>query len=468
MKKLLSFLLFVLMLVSLTLSSCAILPTEQQNNQQPSTQQKELTATEVIDSISEKMDSASSYETEGELKMIIYANSKKMTIDGSSQTIIVQEADSYFYNSSAMTMTYDGVKRDAASIEGFDGENYFFSYTSDGQKSAFYSKLSSSEFTSFYELISENKSILDGYKQISYVKTADGRYIVTLENYDKKFVDIANSSFGLPAENGGGRVSDIKVSIEADADFYIDYVTVEYIFTDDSFSGKEVTSYKKYGTAQKNWANLDTADYKEVSDARAIQLYRNLLIDRQMAQNGEFAFSTTQAVTVAGNRTTQSETDRINYGFDDNGYYFNADANVNGREINISYKDGTYKINGSAQNDANYTDDTARTFINGLIDPFGFAPADATDITVYQENSKATKYTIELDSVNGKLADEIRAIYSNAGAVYSKADMVFSFTVRENEIIYISYKIQSTGFIRQGNQNYDMTLNIKTITDFFK
>ncbi|MBE6696665.1 MAG: hypothetical protein E7587_09485 [Ruminococcaceae bacterium] len=468
MKKILSFSLLILMLASLSLSSCTFLPTAQQNNPQPGTQPEELSATEVMDSIIEKMDRVNSYEAEGEQEIIIYANSKKMTIDASSQTIVVQEADSYFYNYGTMTMTYDGIKIDAESIEAFDGENYFYSYTYDGKRSAFYSELSSAEFDSFYELTSENKSVLNGYKQISHVKTADGRYIVTLEKYDKRTVDVANSLLGLPAEDGGGRISDIKVSIEADADFYIDYVTVEYIFTDDSFSGKEVTSYKKYGTAQKNWGNLDKVDYKEVSDARALQLYINLLIDRQLVQNGEFSFFTAQAVTVAGNRTTQRETDRINYGFDDDGYYFDVDANVNGQEINVSYKGVTYQINGNVQNDTDYTDDTARTFINGLIDPFGFTSADATDITTYQQSSKTIKYSIVLDSVNGKLADEIRAIYSNAGAVYSNADIVFSFTVRENEIIYTAYKIQSTGFVIQGNQKYDMTLNIETSADFFK
>ena len=130
MKKILTCLLFVLTLVSMLLSSCALLPTAQQNNQQPGTQPKELSATEVLDSINERMDNVSSYEADSELEMSVYVDSKNMAIDGRSEIVVFQEDDSYFYNSTTMTITYNGVESDAESIEGFDGGNYFISVSS--------------------------------------------------------------------------------------------------------------------------------------------------------------------------------------------------------------------------------------------------------------------------------------------------------------------------------------------------
>ena len=102
MKKLLSVLFVIIFFVSMLLSSCTFLPTNQQNDQQGNQQNnqqneqpKELTSTEVMNRIAESMEKVTSFQANAELEMTAFAASDKMIIQAISQKISTLQCDQH-------------------------------------------------------------------------------------------------------------------------------------------------------------------------------------------------------------------------------------------------------------------------------------------------------------------------------------------------------------------------------------
>ena len=131
----------------------------------------------------------------------------------------------------------------------------------------------------------------------------------------------------------------------------------------------------------------------------------------------------------------------------------------------MTYKNGLYKYGGVVDNSIYHNDVAAKEFVNGLIDPFGVMPTDVLSIAFFPD-SDTTTYTMELSSNNSIAATKLKSIYADMGATYRGANIIMTFRVKNEEIVYIRYEIKARGYIQQGYSSYNVGLDINTTTTF--
>ena len=140
---------FIVLLMIVTLSSCAISPDEQQNNQE-----NPLTSEEVMEKINAAMGELVSYELKNESEVVSYVAGSKLTISANSHNIVFLEKETvnYFYLSSTISTQYAGVETKLNTLEAFNDEKYFLSSSLGENKTKIYSELTAKEFEDFYSM----------------------------------------------------------------------------------------------------------------------------------------------------------------------------------------------------------------------------------------------------------------------------------------------------------------------------
>ena len=462
MKKLLCMFIIVVLTLSVALSSCEFPSMPWQNTGGNGDSTENTTAT-LMSNVFETMDGISSLDIDTEMEVLIYVAATKMTIEGTSRNIYQISDDNgvYFYNESNATVRTSTLESAISTIEAYNDGNYFVSFSKDGILKRLYSENSEEEFLDYYNNTSDEKNVFDGYSKASHVENGDGTYTVTLTEYDQEVVDSLNQDLGLPMENGGGRVVDCTVTLTVNSDYTIGEAKVDYVFSNTEFSGSQILTFGNYNTAKKITDTINAEDYTKVSDAIGVSLYLTLVSERENSTNGFFTFYLNQVAKLGSTSSVFEENDTVSYGVNDDGYFFDLDAEINGENYEITYSDGEYKIDGEIDKTADHNDVTSKEFINALIDPFGITPLEIQDVTVLDEGDQKV-YTFKLYQHYGNVYDKVSAIFTQSRATYQSADMYMEITINNYEIVSIEYKISAVG--RTGMNK--MYLDIETYTDF--
>ena len=159
MKKFLCIVIVLLMFV--TLSSCAISSGEQQNNEQSNeqkNQEESFTSEQVIDKINTSLMNLNSVEITNESTIVAYVNGNKVTINSSENEVVFLENGevAYFYSSAEMCTKNDKIEVKIQGLEAFNDGKYFI-YSAMGEDiTKVYSELTAKEFEDFYSEKSEN------------------------------------------------------------------------------------------------------------------------------------------------------------------------------------------------------------------------------------------------------------------------------------------------------------------------
>ena len=471
MKKLFS-MLVVILLLSVTLSSCEFpqIPWLNNGGNGEPEEPEELTTKALLDNMSDAMDGLSSLEVNGKTKITLYVAATKMNIVGTSKTIFrvrsaTNDSFTYFYNETDTTAKSAGIESNISTVEAFDDGKYFFSYSNDGRVKKMYSQNTSDEFMDYYTSQSDGIDIFGGYGKASHVKNADGTYTLTLKEYDSENADYFNESFGLPMENGGGRITDYVITVTVNSDYSITDIVIDYVFSNTEFSGSQTLTLTNHNNAEELSDAIDINEYTQVSDAIAVASYSKLISDRQNSKKGCFTFSMSQTATLAGSTSQYWENDKVSYGVNDDGYYFDIAAEIRGSKHTITYIDGKYKVDGELDKSTDHNDVTSKAFVDGLINPFGVQPSEIMDVTV-SKSGRNTVYTFKLAPSYGAVVDKLTAIFQSAGATYKSANIHMEITVKDSELISLRYTAEALGEVRQYNSTYNMGLDIESVTDF--
>lgn len=384
MKRSLSIILVVVLLSLTMLSSC--------NNKKD----KDVKEPTVIDKISAAMDNVASYEMDGVLEMVAYVSAQKMEIKGVSKEIYSRDNDGklYYYSSDDATIKCMGQETVGTSIEAYNEGYYLFKYKmNDLNSKRLRTALTEEEFLDYKNNEELNPSFLTGYNQSSFTVNEDKTHSIKLWQYDSKIISKINANYGFPLENAGGKITDISVTINAEENFILKEILVDFTFSNTEFSGSQKMTFSKYNNAEKVLNTILPGDYTIVDDARIAPMLITLLGDRKNLENGSFSMSSVQKYYSDAQWIVKEKKDsKVSYGVDNGKYYFNIETESNGKKTVSTYRDGKFK---SDDTEMDLSDFDAKAVIDSLIDPYGYSPLAINSITKTVENG-GDVYVIQL------------------------------------------------------------------------
>ena len=462
MKRRLTFMIALMLMLVLMLSSCVSV----YFLSQLAGSEKVETAEQALEKISETMSSVFSFRQERTVDITASVASNELRIVGNGLIVAMYGIDrmSYYYDEDEMIMGYGGEDISVKTTLTFDDGKLFFVGREGKEEKRFYSTCTNAEFNDFFENASKSgSSITEGYSNGSLTETTSGGYNVILKNYDEETINTLNAAYGFPYEENGGKITDITVTMTTDSSLLLNQIAVDFSFSDASFSGRQTLVYSQYNSARKITDIIPLESYTEVGDVRAIMLYSSLISQEQSKDSNSFLFSMTQRVTAAGNTTQNVEIDEVRFGNENGSYYFSIKSDIDGQKSNATYRDGEYRINGVLES-GDYSDYEAKAFIDGLIEPFSISFLDVGTV-ISSPTEKGTLYTFKIDSLDMQFY--LKELIESANMHYIRATMTVEMLVKDYELVSLRYIIDGQGSISVSSSvRYDATLKFDVTVSY--
>ena len=460
MKKIFVFLLLVVMMLTMVLSSCA--PTDENPEEQPN---EPISAQDLMDSVMAEMNALTSAKFFSENTVSAFYNDIPIKVVSRSdmRASLLGEDDVYYYGMTEVTTTTTNSETKNKTIEAFFDGNYYYGYEADEESCHFKSELTTAEFMYYIENLASNENFFEDSGQISYVENPDGGYIINLSEYDSHSILTMNSRLGFPLEENGGKVTAFNTKIVVNSDLLITSIVFDYVFSDSTFSGKHTVAITEHNKLERDKSLINTEEYiVEAGYALAIPLAKKYINDKTYSTDDSFKFTMKQTVSANGQETTTEEEDTVVYGvYGEDKFFFNIDSKVNSETHKITYKEGVYKQDGEKVNSKIDNDLLARQFIGGLIDPFTFNQTEVVSMKCVEEDGVKT-YTLEIGG--GHIFYYIESLYANMDAHFTNITVILTFKVNDDyELISIGYDIKAKVIIAWRT---DAKISITTCADF--
>ncbi len=435
----------------------------------------------VMDKISKAMDGAASYEVDGVLDITAIYAGQPMTVTSTTKEIYSKNEgeELYYYSKADIDITNRYATTQSSVLEAFNEGEYFFSYKLGQDSKSLCSEHTEKEFLNYREKVSEFGNILSGYETFSSVEKEDGSYEVKLEKYDEKTIRLLNSSYGFPLEKDSGEIEDIAVTIISDSNYYIKEITVDYIFSNASFSGSEKMIFSSYGSAEKITNTINPRYYTSVDDATIVPLLTTLINAKVEEDAGDLAVTTFSKFLTMGVESTNSAETDATYGYEAGKYHFTAKTKTTTNTKTSQVVDGTKteeKTTETTYKDGKYTEDDfiretsdsyAKEFIKELIDPFSFSAHNVKSIIKNDNEDGTVTYTIVIDTATAGTLAVLKELYSSVNASFLSAKMTLEVVLKDYELTSINYKIESKGqIVYNGVHYFGAGITVTTSTVF--
>ena len=435
----------------------------------------------VMDKISKAMDGAASYEVDGVLDITAIYAGQPMTVKSATKEIYSKNEgeELYYYSKADVEVTNRYTTTQSSALEAFNEGEYFFSYKLGDDSKRLYSECTEKEFLKYSAKASEFGNIFSGYDTFSSVKNEDGSYEVKLEKYDAKTIRLLNSTYGFPLEKDGGEIEDIAVTIISDSNYYIKEITVDYLFSNASFSGSEKMIFSSYGSAEKITDAINPRFYTSVDDATIVPLLTTLVNARVEEDEGSLAVTTFSEFSTMGVESTSSVETDASYGYEDGKYHFTAKTKTTTKTKTSQFVDGTKteeKTTDTTYKDGKYTEDDltreasdsyAKEFIKELIDPLSFSAYNVKSIIKTHNEDGTVTYTIGIDTATTGTLAVLKELYSSVNAKFLSAKITLEVVLKDYELTAINYKIESEGeIVYNGVHHFGADITVTTHTVF--
>ena len=193
-------------------------------------------------------------------------------------------------------------------------------------------------------------------------------------------------------------IIDIEWNLTADDEFRVKELTLNFCFDEDTVAeGDKFTmsfTDAKYKDVVQITEPFTDDKYQQADDLKILRQVEDFLRDLKASKDGSFKLKTKSTSNIGGNKNTYQESDTIQFGVENNAYFFNIDATLSGQKTSLTYKDGKYTVtaNGQSQSQA-ITTKEAKAIVNQLIDSADISRSRITSIQAKTVN-KRTTYTL--------------------------------------------------------------------------
>ena len=439
------FLVSLLLIVSMCLSSCAVLPFLASNV--PSEWRK----------VGKQMNKWDSYEASMTLDMNTRISGSKVNITIERQMIEcnVGKKDYYFYQK---TKTSTGNIGSSETTEAYYDGNMFISSKNgaiSGQN--IYTPMTLKEYKEYRNRFGGAGINFSGCGNTEVVKTDDGKIEITFSEFSEKAIADMMEDLGFDGSFDID-VNGLEAKIYADENYNAE--KIEMNFDVSGTSSLDITiKYSKINEASPKTKELDTSKYLEM-DIRELIKLEDMLKERQDDKNGKFTLDISQTVSGFGEKESYSEKDTVEYGVKDKKYFYNIKAETKDDKFDISYSDGNKVTveNGGSEKTEKQSDKEAKAFIDGLINSALYSKSSVTKF-----EKKGDEYVLECNAAS---PFSYSAVFSPLGANPQRVEQTITFTVKGGEIVKIVSKAKVTGQVAYQNHSFAVVFEVNSTVTF--
>ncbi len=416
------------------------------------------------------MNDLESYQAKETAQMIIFNTGYKMEFSAQGKGYyFVKKGEEFFYNSTHTRMFCKELSMDESyeTLIAYNNGKMFIGNVEGNFKSNFYSEMTYEEF-----LVAQSDKYLDEIDLLdctkaTYVKNADETWTLDFTGYTKKAINIFLKDMDLTEKELGSAITDMKVHVEANQQFYVTKMQIEFVFDENSTakpSIKVISEYSDHNVLVVDRTIINEGNYTKVDDVRIIDIVKDSIKALKNARNGSFVLEVKETTKAFGETSTYTETDTVTYGEQNGAYFYDITAKLNQGTITIKYKNGTQTIKSGSQSESGaMTDETARQFVESLIDQVGFEP-----IYIYAiEKMNANSFEFHIMDSDNARYDEF---FNQNGITKSSCVQSVLVTLENGEVKKFSSKTTLEGTMKYNGRDQkvkiiiESTLTIKSVS----
>ena len=404
MKKTFVCIISILILLSMTLSSCVM-------SNDPDA---------IYKKIDKKMNKLRSYVADYAIDSVSYAGTTAIKTEGSGKIIVSGnvEDDFYYYDKATTDLSVGGKKQTVTTLEAYYNGKHYFSNTSLALGLSVYSESSAEDFAKYIEKISssEDTSFAEGEKK-NFEKNEDGGYTLEYSEYGTESIKKILNSYGFDQETFGTDVTDVNVKMETDKKLCLKTMRIEFSFNKDGLVSSRMEpkfvyemTYSDLNEAEPVTNELKDGRFEKIEDVSILRMLPKMIEDQAKAESGKFKVSTRQAVSSTAVNTSQSEDLEVSYNDYGDSYTYDIATTIDKREYNISYADGVAVTKSGSKETGRQkqTEEEARKYIATLagIDVYNFASVSSVSYENGVYTFKLEGYTDE--SINAAFGGNLK------------------------------------------------------------
>ena len=437
MKKFLCIVLIITLCIPF-LTSCALVDFEPKN------------ASALWKKINRTMNNLQSYESEVSGNILFHEDEEKIAATFSSKTIISgkRPKDFYYYSTSESRLSIAQHFQKQTITEAYHDGNMFVFSGSNRDAQRIYSPLKARDFINYLENrnLGFSDTLLQSCNNKSFTHNEDTTWSLCYSDYTEKSIDFMISSFGLDNNLFDFEIQDMKITIQADHQFRITEMTVDFIFNEEDTSNGAsfniTAQYFNHDNATLITDTLNPKDYTKVEDCRLLSKFEDMFEKLNNDKDGSFVLYIEQTGTPSDKTKVTTETDTISYGEKDGNYFYNVHTVFEPfNSMTISYENGIQTTKkGSETKTKEQSETEAKIFISSLINSAQYDSSKVADIKkirkdVYEikcivpstnelglPSSNPARKTIRITTKNGNIVKIENYIYSSYSTIISYID----------------------------------------------
>lgn len=361
--------------------------------------------------------------------------------EAKGKTIQLSEKDDYYYYSTSTTKFQTNNSsvniKDTVSLEAYHNGNYFMLNKGEGIDQKLYSTLTPKEARKYVSQKGMNLSLLTEDCQNSFTQNDDGTWTLEYSSYGQTKARKVVDEFGIDTSIFPDKITDMSVKITADSDYRIKDITINFVFTKtDKYNNDTMLTirvdYLKFDGIERVTDGLDTEEFDKIEDIRLLTKFSELIEERLSGKNETFTLELNQKIRFNSQNTTIKEKDTVNYGINEDGYFYTIDSQVNNKKYSISYSDGSeITEQGTKSEEKKKSEADAKKSIEDLVNCVRYAPFAVSDIKKEEDGV----YTVTCDNPN---PESYTTTLASVGATYTTGQQTIKFTVKDNKLLSIT------------------------------